>query len=162
MVTAECWELALAHKNAPAVLSLTRQGVGTVRSDAKENKSARGAYILKDSSGAPKVTIFASGSEVELALAAAEKLGDGTRVVSVPSMDIFFEQDQAYIDSLCKNDSVKVAVEAAVRFGWDAIIGREGIFIGMKGFGDSAPAGVLYKHFGITAEAIVEAVQKAR
>ncbi len=155
--TAECWELALAHKTAPAVLALTRQGVPTVRGDAKENMAAKGAYILKDSNGAPKVTIFATGSEVELALKAAEQLGDSTRVVSVPCMEIFFEQSQEYRDSILKNDSKKIAVEAAVRWGWDSIIGQDGIFIGMKGFGDSAPADVLYKHFGIKAEAIVEA-----
>ncbi len=158
--TAECWELALTNQTAPAVLSLTRQGLPTVRSDIKDNKSAKGAYILKDSNGAPKVTIFASGSEVEIALAAADKLGDGTRVVSVPCMDLFLEQDAAYIESLCGGSSVKVGIEAAIRQGWDALIGRDGIFIGMKSFGDSAPAGTLYKHFGITAEVVVEAVQK--
>jgi len=159
--TAECWELALAHKTAPSILSLTRQGVSTVRTDAEENKSAKGAYIIKDSVGAPKATIFASGSEVELALSAADKLGNSVRVVSVPCFELFFEQDSEYVQSLICNDSVKVGVEAAVRFGWDAIIGGHGTFIGMKSFGDSAPAGVLFKHFGITAEAIVEAV-KAR
>ncbi len=159
--TAECWELALKNQTAPAILSLTRQGLPTVRDASPENKSARGAYILKDSNGAPKVTIFATGSEIEIALAAADKLGDGTRVVSVPCMDLFFEQNAAYKASLIGNDSVKVAIEAAIRFGWDALIGHDGIFIGMKGFGDSAPAPVLYKHFGITAEAVVEAVQAA-
>lgn len=159
--TAECWELALKNQTAPAVLSLTRQAVSTVREDSADNKSAKGAYILKDSNGAPKVTIFASGSEVELALQAAEQLGDTVRVVSVPCMDIFFEQDKEYIASLICNDSKKIAVEAAVRQGWDAIIGAHGTFIGMKSFGDSAPAGTLYKHFGITTEAVVEAAQKA-
>lgn len=157
--TAECWELALKNQTAPAVLSLTRQAVTTVREDSADNKCAKGAYILKDSKGAPKVTIFASGSEVELALQAADKIGDDARVVSVPCMDLFFEQNKAYQDSLCANDSKKIAIEAAVRQGWDAIIGRDGIFIGMKSFGDSAPAGTLYKHFGITAEAIVEAAK---
>ncbi|PZQ44231.1 MAG: transketolase [Micavibrio aeruginosavorus] len=157
--TAECWELALQHTSSPSVLSLTRQGVGTVCENRAENECAKGAYILKDSKGAPKVTIFASGSEVELALQAAEKLGDTTRVVSVPCMELFFEQDRKYQDSLCENDSVKVAVEAAVRQGWDAIIGRNGKFVGMKSFGDSAPAGTLYKHFGITAEAVIEAAK---
>jgi len=157
--TAECWELALKNRTAPAILSLTRQGVSTVRDDSTDNKSAKGAYIIKDSKGAPKVTIFASGSEVELALQAAEKIGDGARVVSVPCMDLFFEQSSDYIQSLICNDSKKIAIEAAVRQGWDAIIGPHGTFIGMKSFGDSAPAGTLYKHFGITAEAIVEAAK---
>ncbi len=157
--TAECWELALQHQNSPAVLSLTRQGLPTVRAADAENKSAKGAYILKDSNGAPKVTIFASGSEIEIALAAAEKIGDGARVVSVPCMDLFLEQDKAYQDSLCGGSEKKIAVEAAIRQGWDALIGRDGIFVGMKSFGDSAPAGTLYKHFGITAEAVVEAAK---
>ena len=101
-----------------------------------ENKSAKGAYILKDCAGKAKVTIFATGSEIEIALAAAEKLGDGVRVVSVPCMDLFFEQPKEYIDSLIFNDSIKVGIEAAIRFGWDSIIGRDGIFIGMKSFGE--------------------------
>jgi transketolase len=162
--TAECWELALNKKDAPSVLSLTRQGLPTLRQDSEKeletNKCARGAYILKDCNGNPKVTIFASGSEVEIAISAAEKLGDGVRVVSVPCMELFFEQPREYVDTLIFNQSVKVGIEAAVRFGWDSIIGRDGIFIGMKGFGESAPAGTLYKHFGITAEAVVEAVRQ--
>ncbi len=157
--TAECWEIALQKQTSPSVLALSRQGMNTVRDASADNKSAKGAYILKDSSGAPKVTIFATGSEVDLALAAAETIGSGARVVSVPCMDIFFEQDKAYIESLCGNDSKKIAIEAGIRQGWDAIIGRDGVFIGMKSFGDSAPAGTLYKHFGITAEAIVEAAK---
>ncbi len=154
---AECWELALQHKTSPSVLALSRQGAATVCENRAENKSAKGAYILKDSKGAPKVTIFATGTEVELAMAAAEKIGDGARVVSVPCMELFFEQSGEYIQSLICNDSKKIAVEAAVRQGWDAIIGPHGTFIGMKSFGDSAPAGVLYKHFGITVDAIIEA-----
>jgi transketolase len=158
--TAECWELALNHKASPSVMSLTRQALPTVRSDIEENKSAKGAYVLRESNGKAKVTIFATGSEIEIALAAADKLGDGVRVVSVPCMDLFLEQSKEYIESLVFNDSIKVAIEAAIRQGWDAIIGRDGIFVGMKSFGDSAPAGTLYKHFGITAEAVVDAVQK--
>ncbi len=158
--TAECWELALKKKNAPSVLALTRQGLPTVRNDADDNKCAKGAYVLKEANGKPKVTIFASGSEVEIAMTAAEKLGDFVRVVSVPCMELFQEQDSEYIQSFICNDSIKVAVEAGVRQGWDSIIGGHGIFIGMKSFGDSAPAGVLFKHFGITSDAIVEAVNK--
>lgn len=157
--TAECWEIALNKQTSPSVLALSRQGMPTVREADKENKSLRGAYILRDSNGAPKVTIFASGSEVELALAAADQLGDGTRVVSVPCMDLFFEQDVAYIESLTCNDSRKIAVEAGIRQGWDALIGAHGKFVGMKGFGDSAPAPTLYKHFGITTDAIVAAAK---
>jgi transketolase len=157
--TAECWELALGFKSSPSVLALSRQGIATVRTDSDDNKCSKGAYILKDSDGAPKVTIFASGSEVELAVQAAEQLGSHVRVVSVPCMELFFEQDKAYIENILCNDSKKIAVEAGVRFGWDSFIGGHGKFIGMKGFGDSAPAGTLFKHFGITVDAIVEAAK---
>lgn len=157
--TAECWELALKHEASPSVLALTRQNVAPVCDNRKENLCAKGAYILKDSKGAPKVTLFASGSEVELAMKAAEQIGDGARVVSVPCMELFFEQDGKYIESLTCNDSVKIACEAGVRQSWDAIIGPHGSFVGMKGFGDSAPAEVLFKHFGITSDAIVSAAQ---
>jgi transketolase len=157
--TAECWELALNKTTAPSIMALSRQGMPTVRDNSPENKSAKGAYILKDSDGEPTVTIFATGSEVELALRAAEELGSGARVVSVPCMDLFFEQDAAYIESITCNKSVKIAVEAAIRQGWDALIGAHGTFIGMKSFGESAPSPELYKHFGITAEAIVSAAK---
>ncbi|MCB1563128.1 MAG: transketolase [Alphaproteobacteria bacterium] len=160
--TAECWELALNLKSSPSVMALTRQGLPTVREDGAENLSARGAYILKDSEGAPAVTLFASGSEVSIALEAAERLGPQTRIVSVPCMDLFREQDGAYIQSLICNDSIKVGIEAAIRQGWDGIIGAHSPFIGMNGFGASAPAEELYRHFGITADAVVKAVEEKR
>ncbi|MEC7029077.1 MAG: transketolase C-terminal domain-containing protein, partial [Pseudomonadota bacterium] len=149
--------------DAPSVLALTRQGLPTVREADEENMSAKGAYILSHSDGEPDVTIFASGSEVEIALATKEQLVKdklNVRVVSVPCMDLFFEQDAEYIESLTCNDSVKIAIEAAVRQGWDRIIGAHGLFVGMQGFGDSAPANVLYKHFGITADDAARAVRE--
>ncbi len=158
--TAECWELALNAAETPSVMALTRQGLPTLREDSKENLSARGAYILKDSDGDPEVTLFASGSEVSIAVEAAEQLDTNTRIISVPCMDLFWEQDGEYIQSLLCNKSVKVGIEAAVRQSWDRIIGGHSPFIGMDGFGASAPASDLYKHFGITAEAVVEAVKK--
>ena len=159
--TAECWELAIKKETAPSILALTRQGLPTLREDDPVNKSSLGAYILEDCEGeTPEVTIFASGSEVHLAMEAAERLGPGARVVSVPCMDIFWEQDGEYIGEITCNASVKVAVEAGIRQGWDSFIGPHGIFIGMKGFGESAPADALFKHFGITTDAIVEAVEK--
>lgn len=159
--TAECWELALKSTTAPSVLALTRQGVPTVCEADTVNKSSLGAYILEDCAGdEPEVTIFASGSEVQLALEASEQLGDGVRVVSVPCMERFWEQDGAYIESLTCNSSIKVAVEAGIRQSWDRFIGGHGIFIGMDSFGASAPAEDLFKHFGITTDAIVSAVQK--
>jgi transketolase len=162
--TAECWQLALDNQTAPAILALTRQGLPTLREADKENLSARGAYVLKESSNDPYVTLFASGSEVSIADAAYETLkkeGFNIRLISVPCMDLFWEQDEDYIDSLIGNDSVKIAVEAAGGQSWDRMIGPKGIFIGMEGFGASAPAPDLYKHFGITAESIIEHARKA-
>ena len=157
--TAECWELALRSEDAPSVLALTRQGVPTVREADPVNKSSLGAYILEECEGdEPEVTIFASGSEVQLALEASERLGGDVRVVSVPCMDLFWEQDGEYIESLLCNGSIKVAVEAGIRQSWDRFIGGHGIFVGMDSFGASAPAEVLFEHFGITADAIVNAV----
>lgn len=158
--TAECWELALKKEDAPAILALTRQGVPTVREDDPVNKSSLGAYILEDCEGdEPDITIFASGSEVHLALEAAEELDENVRVVSAPCLDLFWEQDGEYIQSLLCNNSYKIAIEAGVRQSWDRIIGSHGAFIGMSTFGASAPAEVLYEHFGITSKAIVEAAK---
>ncbi len=158
--TAESWELAISNQNAPSVLALTRQGLPTLCGDRKENMTAKGAYILQDSDSEPDVTIFASGSEVHLAIEAAEKIDANVRVVSVPCMDLFFEQSGEYFQSLVCNKSVKIAVEAGIRQGWDHIIGGHSTFIGMNSFGASAPAPALFEHFGITTEAIVEAANK--
>lgn len=161
--TAECWALAIKNESAPAIMALTRQGLPTLCENDPVNKSSLGAYILEDCAGdEPEVTIFASGSEVHLAMEAAEQLGDGVRVVSVPCMDLFWEQDGEYIESLLCNGSIKVAVEAGIRQSWDRFIGGHGIFIGMDGFGASAPAPELFKHFGITTDAIVKAVEKKK
>jgi len=160
--TAECWELAMNSQDAPSVLALTRQGLPTLRGNSDDNKCARGAYILKESSDEPDVTLFASGSEVEIAHEAYEELtseGIAVRLVSVPCMDLFFEQDGEYFQSLVCNRSVKIAVEAGIRQGWDRIIGGHASFIGMDSFGASAPAPELFKHFGITTEAIVDAAK---
>lgn len=159
--TAECWEMALSIDDAPSIISLTRQNLAPQRIEfVEDNLCSLGAYILADCDGEPDVTLFASGSEVEIAAAAKAELdrqGKKTRLVSVPCMDLLWEQDPEYIESLLDNNSRKIAIEAGVRQGWDAIIGRDGVFIGMTGFGDSAPAPVLYKHFGITKEAVIEA-----
>ena len=161
--TAECWEIAIKNETAPAVMALTRQGLPTLRENDPVNKSSLGAYILEDCDGdEPEVTIFASGSEVHLAMEASEQLGDGVRVVSVPCMDLFWEQDDEYIQSLLGNNSLKVAVEAGIRQSWDRIIGVNGIFVGMDGFGASAPAEKLFEHFGITTAQIVRRVEENR
>jgi len=162
--TAECWHIAVESLYRPTVLCLTRQNILKVRQDdSAENLSKLGAYILSEFSGKFAVTIFASGSEVEIAMEAKKILEEkqiGTRVVSVPSMNLFEQQDQDYQNILLENSSVKVAIEAGSRFGWDRYIGHKGIFIGMKSFGASAPAKDLYKFFGITAEMTVEEVLK--
>ncbi|MCX8504747.1 MAG: transketolase [Alphaproteobacteria bacterium] len=158
--TAECWELALKETCTPSILALTRQNLPQLRlATAGENKSSRGAYELVASTGDAQVSIFATGSEVEIAVAAQKALSDKgvkARVVSVPSFEMFARQDDAYRASVIGNAKVKIAVEAAVRQGWDSLIGNDGIFVGMNGFGASAPYKELYAHFGITAEAIVE------
>jgi transketolase len=160
--TAECWQIALETPNRPSAIALTRQNLAPARTEYSEkNLSAQGAYGLAGA-GDAKVTIFASGSEVEIALAARKTLeekGVSTRVVSVPSTELFFEQPEAYRASVIGNSPVKIAVEAAVREGWDAFVGPEGTFIGMKSFGASGKYQDLYKHFGITADAVVAAAE---
>ena len=162
--TAEAWEIALSSESTPSVLALSRQNLPLLRETAGENLTAKGAYILREASAAPKVILMASGSEVEIAVAAREALeasGVPTRVVSVPTMELFREQDAAYRESVLPGDTVRVAIEAGIRQPWDWLLlgerGREerSGFIGMTGFGASAPAPVLYREFGITAEAAV-------
>src|SRR5690606_15845118 len=147
----------------PSTLALTRQNLPTLRTEhTAENLTARGAYELAGAEGEAKATIFASGSEVEIALAAnveLDKRGISARVVSVPSFELFSEQDEAYGSATISNAPIKIAVEAGIRLGWDAIIGSDGLFVGMSGLGASAPIDALYKHFSITAEAVVDAVE---
>ena len=161
--TAECWQLALEQTDGPSVLALSRQNLPAVRTRFEEkNLCARGAYELAPASSRAQVSIFASGSEVWLALAAKAELdkeGIAARVVSVPSLDLFLAEDESYRDQIIGGASVKIAVEAAIRMGWDPIIGADGIFVGMTGFGASAPYKDLYRRFGITAEAIVAAAR---
>lgn len=162
--TAECWQVALERTKGPTVLALSRQNLTPVRTTAdNENRSAHGGYELVAAQGEAKVSIFASGSEVEIAVAAQKQLaerGIGARVVSVPSLELLLEQPDDKRRAIIGDAPVKVAVEAQVRFGWDAVIGPDGAFIGMHSFGHSAPAKDLYKFFGITAEAVVEAATK--
>ena len=161
---AECWELALNRTDGPTVLALTRQNVPQLRTSApSDNPCSHGAYELVAAGGEAKVSLFASGSEVEIAVAAQKELaarGIATRVVSVPSLELLLSQPEDKQKAVIGNAPVKVAIEAAVRWGWDAVIGHDGIFVGMHSFGESGPAKDLYKHFGITAEAAVNAVLK--
>ncbi|WP_046863129.1 transketolase [Microvirga massiliensis] len=160
--TAECWQLALERTNGPTVLALTRQTVPAVRlQQQRENLSSAGAYEISPAPGEARATLFASGSEIEIALAAQKILNEqsfAVRVVSVPSLDLFLSQPESVRARVIGKAPVKVAIEAAVRFGWDALIGPDGIFVGMSSFGASAPYKDLYRHFGITAEAVVERV----
>jgi transketolase len=162
--TAECWQLALERIDGPTVLALTRQNLKPSRAGADaKNLCTAGAYELSPAAGKAVASIFASGSEVELALAAQALLKDkgiAARVVSVPSLDLFLLQDEATRRAIVGDAPIRVAVEAAVRFGWDAVIGPDGEFVGMASFGVSAPYKEAYKYFGITAEAVADAVVK--
>jgi transketolase len=162
--TAECWQLALENTTGPTVLALSRQNLTPARTTASAgNLCSQGGYELVAAQGAAKVSLYASGSEVEIAVAAQKELagrGIATRVVSVPSLELLLAQPAERRKAIIGNAPVKIAIEAAVRFGWDAVIGPDGDFIGMHSFGASAPAKALYKHFGITAEAVVETASK--
>ncbi|WP_026304006.1 transketolase [Kaistia granuli] len=157
---AEVWQIAIESPKNPSVLALSRQNLPTLRTEhVSENKSAKGAYLLAGPAQAD-VTLFATGSEVEIAMNAKAKIeeaGRTARVVSVPSFELFELQDDAYKAATIGNSKVRVGIEAAIRLGWDRIIGVDGIFIGMNGFGASAPADKLYDYFGITADAAAEA-----
>jgi transketolase len=164
MEVAECWELALNRLDGPTVLALTRQNVPQLRTTAPaENPCSHGAYELVAAQNEARVSLFASGSEVEIAVNAQKQLaerGIAARVVSVPSLELLLAQPEKRQQAVIGKAPVKVAIEAAVRWGWDAVIGQDGIFIGMHGFGESGPVKDLFKHFGITAEAAVDAVLK--
>ncbi|MEI4194616.1 transketolase [Roseovarius sp. E0-M6] len=165
--TAEAWEIALTSKDTPSVLSLTRQGLPTLRTEHKtKNLTAQGAYVLADAEGKREAILLATGSEVEIAMTARDLLqadGIGTRVVSMPCWELFEQQDEKYRKRVLPGgQAVRVGVEAAVRQGWDRWLcgerGREARagFVGMESFGASAPAETLFEKFGITAEAVAE------
>lgn len=162
METAECWELALRRADGPSLLALSRQNLPALRSDAAENRSARGGYVLAEADGARQATLIATGSEVSLAMTARDALqaaGIATAVVSLPCWELFAAQDDAYRASVL-GSAPRFGIEAAVGFGWERWLGADGVFIGMAGYGASAPADDLFKHFGITPEAVTEAVRK--
>ncbi|MCK5711132.1 MAG: transketolase [Hyphomicrobiaceae bacterium] len=161
--TAECWEIALKHTDRPSILSLSRQGVTHVRpSPTKENLSAKGAYVVKEPDGARDVTLLATGAEVGMAVAAAKALAnDGVRaaVVSMPSFELFRAQSEAYRAQVL-GDAPRVAVEAGVVQCWYEWLGANGRFIGLSGFGASAPGPQVFEHFGLTAEKVAEAARR--
>lgn len=163
---AEVWELALADRSGPCCLVFPRQQLGPVRpaAGARENLSARGAYVLAEAEAGPRrATLLATGSEVAIALAAREALeaeGVATAVVSMPCWELFERQDEAYRAHVLGPGTIRVGVEAAVRLGWDRYIGPDGGFVGMHGFGTSGSDEALYRHFGITPEAVAAEVRR--
>jgi transketolase len=159
---AECWRLALEARKTPSIMALSRQKTAASRTTASENLSAKGAYELIAASGPAQVTLFSSGTEVEIAVKARALLeaeGIATRVVSTPCWKLFERQTPAYQAQTIGNAPVRVAVEAGVRQGWERFIGEHGAFVGMSSFGASAPYPVLYEKFGITAEAVAAAAR---
>ncbi|MFM9163413.1 MAG: transketolase family protein, partial [Methylocystis sp.] len=155
--TAECWEIAINTKQTPSALSLSRQNLATLDRPIDENLSSKGAYILHEPDRQRDITLLATGSEVEIALDAAQKLflhGKHAAVVSMPCWELFEMQPESYRKKIL-GSAPRIGIEAAIRLGWDRWIGENGTFIGMHGFGASAPANELYQHFGITADSIV-------
>jgi transketolase len=162
METAECWELAIRRAEGPSLLVLSRQALPAMRGDVAENRCARGGYVLAEADGARQATLIATGSEVAIAMAAREALaGEGiaVAVVSLPCWELFAQQDEAWRESVL-GGAVRIGVEAGVEFGWQRWLGADGVFIGMTGFGASGPFEELYRHFGITPEAIAAAVRR--
>ncbi|GAA5107576.1 transketolase [Bartonella jaculi] len=162
--TVECWQLALKARNTPSTLALSRQNLPLLRQDhEEENLCMLGAYELLTAGDDAAVTLFASGSELQIAVkahAVLEEKGISTRVVSVPCFELFAQQSLSYQRALIGNAPIKIALEAAVRQGWDRFIGSDGLFIGMEGFGASGTIDALYAHFGITCENVVATVEK--
>jgi transketolase len=158
--TAECWQLAMESTTAPSILALSRQNLPTVRTEyTMENKSAKGAYNLVGDLDAD-VVIFATGSEVAIAvdgMALLKEKGISARVVSVPSLELFHKQSDAYRAEIIGKAKARVAIEAGISMSWDKLLGDKGRFVGMHGFGASGPIEALYPYFGITPQAIVEA-----
>ncbi len=162
--TAECWELALQRHDGPSLLALTRQNLPQLRTEASENLSAKGAYRLRSAKAARKVVLVATGSEVEIAVAVADRLeasGVGADVVSMPCWSRFDAQALTYRKDILPTDMLKVSIEAGTPMGWERYVGIDGLRFGVNGFGASAPYETLYDHFGLTAEKIVPQVLSA-
>jgi transketolase len=162
METAECWELAIRRADGPSLIALSRQALPEFRTDTNENRSARGGYVLAEADGPRQATILATGSEIAIAMAARDLLlADGipVAVVSLPCWELFEQQDEAYRTSVL-GGVPRFGVEAASGFGWERWLGPDGVFIGMSSFGASGPFEDVYKHFGITPEAVMAAVKR--
>jgi transketolase len=161
---AECWEIMLHQRARPASLIASRQAVPTLRhAHTEENQCSRGAYILADAQGGDRrVTLFATGSEVSIALNARKLLQAQqipTAVVSVPSWELFEEQDDTYRARIIGRGTLRVAIEAARKLGWERFIGEDGLFFGMSTFGQSGPTEQIFERFGITSERVVSEVR---
>lgn len=157
--TAECWEIALTLQS-PSLIALSRQNLPQIRENSKINQSAMGAYIIKDALN-PVATVFASGSELNLALEVAKILSNyAIKVISIPSVNIFFKQKENYIESLLGGNDLKIGIEAGCSTGWHKIIGRNGLFFGIDEFGHSAPASALFRLFALEPEAIADKIRK--
>jgi transketolase len=162
METAECWELAVRRTDGPSLLALSRQGLPSLRGDLGENRSARGGYVLAEANGPRQATLIATGSEVAIAMEARSLLaGENIQaaVVSLPCWELFAAQDASYRESVL-GTAPRVGIEAGIAMGWERWLGSDGTFIGMPGFGASAPEADLYRHFGITADAAASAIRK--
>jgi len=160
--TLEAWELALNRTDGPTLLCLTRQAVPAVTGDARQdNVVGLGAYVLSEPAGRRDLTLLASGSEVSIAMTAAQELlalGLRAAVISMPCWELFLAQSHDYQQSVLGN-APRIGIEAGVRLGWDRWLGADGVCICMTGFGASAPAGDLYRHFGITPQAVIHAAR---
>ena len=162
METAECWLLALENKKTPSIMALSRQNTPAIRTDlSQDNLCANGAYIIRGNENAD-VAIFATGTEVAIAIEAYEAFsneGISAKVISVPCLELFYQNDEKYRFSVIGSPKARVAIEAGVSQSWDKLLGDNGVFVGMDSFGASAPASDLYKHFNITAEAVIKAAK---
>jgi transketolase len=159
----EAYEIALNHTTGPSLLALSRQNLLTKRTSAAENLTAKGAYVLLEAEKKRQATLLATGSEVDIAVAAhalLKEAGVDAAVVSMPCWELFEQQDKAYRDAVLGDSPLRVGIEAAVGFGWDRWIGPEGIMVGMPGFGASGKIDQVYAHFGITARAVADTVLK--
>ncbi len=160
--TAECCEIAVRRTDGPTLLALSEQPVPALRADAGENRCARGGYVLAETDGPRAATLIASGSEVALALAARDRLGAegvAVAVVSLPAWGLFARADAGYRAGVL-GTAPRFGIEAACGFGWERWLGEDGVFIGLPGFGASAPPSALFEHFGLTAEAVCNAVRR--
>jgi transketolase len=160
--TAEAWELGIKNEKSPSLLVLSRQGLPCLRRESSENLSAKGGYVISKAEGNVKATIIATGSEVEIAVEAQKILlqrGIGVNVVSMPCLELFDRQPEEYRKNVL-GTAPRIVVEAASPFGWDKYVAGNGAIVGLDGFGASAPGGELYKHFGLTADAVAKTVEK--